>query len=136
MGEQLDDSKFVDIVLEPTVVPPKLVLLTYSPQESSLKKGEEVRIDVTVRNDGGDGDYFIRLIDLNGSDQGVCGISYAREIIDTEPDIFTGISAGETKTVEVNTDGWCGAMPDESPAGTPIPIGGTWDLLVTAWHET
>lgn len=139
MGEILDHTVFVHIGLEESVVPPDLVLISYSPRETPLKKGEEVQVDVTVRNDGGDCKYKIKLVDANGSDQGVCGVSEEGEIIDEEPNTYLigdTIRNGETKTVEVNTIGWCGAMPDESPAGTVIPIGGLWTLAVQAWHQT
>lgn len=138
MGEVKDDSKFVAIMLEEAIVQPQLELVSYSAQEASLKKGEEVRIDVTVKNIGGDCKYKIKLVDHQGSDQGLCGVSAPNEIIDEEPNTYLigdTIRTGETKTVEVNTVGWCGAMPDESPAGTPIITGGSWPLRVEAWHK-
>lgn len=147
MGEIKDDSKFITILLEEAVVPPLLELVSYSAQEPSRKKGEEVRIDVTIKNIGGDCKYKIKLVDHQGSDQGLCGVSAPNEIIDENPNTYIGegeppnqivgdtIRTGETKTREVNTVGWCGAMPDESPAGTPIIAGGSWPLRVEVWHE-
>lgn len=70
---------------------------------SILKQGEEITVKVPVKNTGNVTDKFdVQLVE---TDTG--------KVIDTEPDIWKrAIAPGATSTIEVNSIGWIGAMPN------------------------
>ena len=113
MGEVKDDERSFTITL---MAAPDLKIIDYIPP-TELEEGEEVKVPVTIRNDGADCKYKIKLVQVN---------PYV--LIDEEPNTYLigdTIRTGETKTKEVNTVGWWGAMPNHD-----------WDLRVEVWHET
>ena len=125
MAEILCDSESFTITIAEA---PDLAIIAFTPP-TSAEPGDEISVSVTIKNNGDVGcKYKVKLIDVDGSDQGLCGTSVAGEVIDEEPNTYLigdTINPGETKTKEVNTNGWCGAMPNNA-----------WNLRVEAWRQT
>lgn len=89
----------------PTAPPPPTLgcQITHVQYPATLKLGEEVTVKVSVKNTGSvKSKYDVQLIE---EDTG--------KIIDTEPDLLKKeIGPGAISTIEVNSIGWFGAMPN------------------------
>lgn len=124
MAEVKDDEKTFTITLEAIK---GFIITGYAiTPTGNVAEGVEISVDVTVKNqDSVTREVKVTLIDVEGSDQGICGMSTPGEVIDKEPMLYKNVAGGASTTITVNTVLWCGAMPAKN-----------WKLRVEAWRQT
>ena len=115
MGEVLDDSKSVTIVVEQVVEPGQLELIAYSVTPVTANPGDRFSATTTVKNVGvGMAGCLCKLV-----------IQDTGEIIDIEPGTeYKNLEPGESWTVRLTSIYW--TVPD---------MEGPWNLVIEAWRQ-
>ena len=116
MGEILDDSKFVSIIVEQVAAEPgKLELVAYSVTPVHANPGDRFSADITIKNVGGE------IAECRGK----LLVDEFNILIDKEPDTYyKNLDPGESWTVTLSDILW--KVPD---------MEGLWNLRVEAWRQ-